>query len=228
MRPTLSRIVTLFLLLSLLVACRPQALPTEAASPVSTLDEQALLQTSIARVTQAALETLAFLPTQTPTPTATQPAQSTQIATLAPSPTSDLACNKADTGVPFDITVPDGTAMYAGQQFTKTWRLVNAGSCKWTRLYKLVFYSQNPMGAIHEQLLSGEVLPGQAIDLSVTFYAPTAPGTYQSNWMLQDPDGNLFGIGLNADAPFYARIVVTKDPTPTPTITLTPTITPGP
>lgn len=234
MRPALSRIVTLFLLLSLLVACRPQALPTEAASPVSTLDEQALLQTSIARVTQAALETLAFLPTQTPTPTATQPAQSTQIATiarsatLAPSPTSDLACNKADTGVPFDITIPDGTAMYAGQQFTKTWRLVNAGSCKWTRLYKLVFYSQNPMGAIHEQFLSGEVLPGQAIDLSVTFYAPTAPGTYQSNWMLQDPDGNLFGIGLNADAPFYARIVVTKDPTPTPTITLTPTITPGP
>ena len=224
--------VTLVLVLSVLGACRPQGMPTPTASPVSTLDEQALLQTSIARVTQAALETLAFLPTQTPTPTATQPTQITQIATIVrsatvePSPTSDLACNKADTGVPFDITIPDCTAMYAGQQFTKTWRLVNAGSCKWTRLYKLVFYSQNSMGAIQEQFLSGEVLPGQAIDLSVKFYAPTAPGSYQSNWMLQDPDGNLFGIGFNADAPFYVRINVTNDPTPTPTITLTPSPTP--
>lgn len=106
--------------------------------------------------------------------------------------------------------------MYAGQQFTKTWRLVNTGSCKWTRLYKLVFFSQNPMGAFQEQFLSGEVLPGQAIDLSVNFFAPTSPGTYQSNWMLQDQDGNLFGIGFNADGPFYVRIQVTNDPTPTP------------
>jgi len=62
--------------------------------------------------------------------------------------------------------------------------------------------------------------------LSVQFFAPTAPGSYQSNWMLQDPDGNLFGIGFNADAPFYVKIIVTNDPTPTPTITLTPTLTP--
>jgi len=79
------------------------------------------------------------------------------------------------------------------------------------------------MGAMQEQFLTGEVLPGQAIDLSVIFYAPTSPGVYQSNWMLQDPDGNLFGIGPNADAPFYVRIEVTQEPSPTPEASLTPT-----
>ena len=66
--------------------------------------------------------------------------------------------------------------------------------------HKLVFLT-NPMGAIQEHFLPGEVLPGQAIDLSVTFFAPIAQA-YQSNWMLKDADGNLFGIGFNADAPF--------------------------
>ena len=232
MRHLSYRYLLLVLILSFLAACRPDSSPTPAPSLPPVLSEEELLQTSIAQVTQAAFETLAFLPTATATSTPISAPEITQIATIArsatpePTPTDDLPCNKAGAGVPFDITIPDDTRMYAGQEFTKTWGLVNRGSCKWTRLYKLVFFSQNPMGAIQEQFLSGEVLPGQAIDLSVQFFAPTAPGSYQSNWMLQDPDGNLFGIGFNADAPFYVKIIVTNDPTPTPTITLTPTLTP--
>lgn len=232
MRNHLFRFLLLFLTLSMLAACRPASSPTPLASLPPMLSEEDLLQTSIAQVTQAAFETLAFLPTATTTSTPTPLPQITQIATIArsatpePTPTSDLPCNKAGAGVPFDITIPDDSRMYAGQEFTKTWRLVNRGSCKWTRLYKLVFFSQNSMSAQYEQFLSGEVLPGQAIDLSVKFYAPLAPGSYQSNWMLQDPNGNLFGIGFNADGPFYVKIIVTNDPTPTPTITLTPSPTP--
>ncbi len=232
MRHKLFRFLLLIAILSLLAACRPQSTSTPVPSLPPMLNEEELLRTSVAQVTQAAFETLAFLPTTTATSTSVATPQITQIPTIArsttpePTPTSDLPCNKAGAGVPFDITIPDNSPMYAGQEFTKTWRLVNRGSCKWTRLYKLVFYSQNSMGAQQEQFLSGEVLPGQAIDLSVKFFAPTSPGTYQSNWMLQDANGNLFGIGFNADAPFYVRIIVTKDLTPTPTITLTPTPTP--
>lgn len=183
------------------------------------------METAIAQVTEAAFLTQAVMPTATATSTPTPLPEITQIPTIersptpAPSPTSNLLCNKAAAGVPFDVSVPDGSQMYAGQEFVKTWRVVNQGSCKWTRLYKLVYFSQNSMGAIQEQYLPGEVLPGQAIDLSVTFYAPIAPGTYQSNWMLMDPDGNLFGLGFNADGPFYVRIVVTNAPTPIPTPT---------
>ncbi len=232
MRNNFLRFVLLFIILLVLAACRSDSSPTPIPSLPPILSEEELLQTSIAQVTQAAFETLAFLPTATATSTGVPTPQITQIPTIArsatpePTPTSDLPCNKAGAGVPFDITIPDDSPMYAGQEFTKTWRLVNRGSCKWTRLYKLVFYSQNSMGAQYEQFISGEVLPGQAIDLSIKFYAPFAPGSYQSNWMLQNPNGNLFGIGFNADAPFYVRIIVTDDPTPTPTITLTPSPTP--
>lgn len=232
MRNRLFRFVLFLFILSVFAACRPAASPTPGPSLPPVLNEEELLQTSVAQVTQAAFETLAFLPTATATSTSVPTPQITQIPTIArsvtpePTPTSDLPCNKAGAGVPFDITIPDDSPMYAGQEFIKTWRVVNRGSCKWTRLYKLVFYSQNSMSAQYEQFISGEVLPGQAIDLSVKFFAPLAPGSYQSNWMLQDPDGNLFGVGVNADAPFYVRIIVTNDPTPTPTITLTPSPTP--
>ena len=232
MRHNIYRFLLIIVILSLVAACRPESVETPIASPLPMLSEEELLQTSIAQVTRAAFETLAFMPTATATSTATLYPEITQIATIArsatpePTPTSDLPCNKAGAGVPFDITIPDDTRMYAGQEFIKTWRLVNRGSCKWTRLYKLVFYSQNSMGAQYEQFLSGEVLPGQAIDLSVRFFAPLAPGNYQSNWMLQDQDGKLFGVGFNADAPFYVKIIVTNDPTPTPTVTQTPSPTP--
>jgi len=62
------------------------------------------------------------------------------------------------------------------------------------------------MGAHQSNYLNAEVLPGQSIDVSVEFIAPSEPGTYQSNWMLQSQNGDLFGLGPNGDAPFWVRI----------------------
>ena len=185
------------------------------------------MQTSVFEVTQAAALTQAALPsaTFTPLPTATNTPIPTVIATIARTPTqlvtatSEAACNRAGMGTPFDLTIPDGTQIPMGEKFTKTWRLVNSGSCKWTRLYKLVFYSQNPLGATYEHFLPGEVLPGYAVDLSIEFTAPLQTGSYRSNWMLQAPDGTLFGLGMNADTPFYVSIVVVDQPTSTPSPT---------
>ena len=185
------------------------------------------MQTSVFEVTQAAALTQAALPsaTFTPLPTATNTPIPTVIATIARTPTqlvtatSEAACNRVGMGTPFDLTIPDGTQIPMGEKFTKTWRLVNSGSCKWTRLYKLVFYSQNPLGATYEHFLPGEVLPGYAVDLSIEFTAPLQTGSYRSNWMLQAPDGTLFGLGMNADTPFYVSIVVVDQPTSTPSPT---------
>lgn len=158
--------------------------------------------------------------TLTPTPTP----EATQIPTIERSPTRPLVtltptgwCNAIGQGPNFDITIPDGTEMLPGQVFTKTWRLINTGTCTWTRLYKLVFYSGNDMGAYQQQLFGGEVQPGQAVDITVQFTAPMEPGIYQSNWMLMDGSGNLFGMGWNADAPFWANIYVVEELSATPT-----------
>ena len=220
--------VVLLIVLGFISACMPQTLTPTELPPTPNLDQ--LMQTSVYEVTQAALLTQAALPsaTFTPLPTATNTPLPSMIATIARTPTeaatatSEASCNRAGMGTPFDLTIPDGTQIVAGEKFTKTWRLVNSGSCKWTRLYKLVFYSQNPLGAIYEQFLPGEVLPGYAVDLSVEFTAPLQPGTYRSNWMLQAPDGTLFGLGMNADTPFYVSIVVVEQPATTPTPSPTP------
>ena len=225
----------LFLILGLLLclsACKPIVEDEFFGQSAPTFSQVELELTAMMQLTYAYHETQFHLPTATPTPlfTATHTPWPTVISTIArtPSPeitpTDEKACNRAGMGVPFDITVPDNSTFYAGEPFTKTWRVVNSGSCKWTRLYKLVFYSQNAMGAQYERFLEGEVLPGQAIDLSINMIAPTDPGTYQGNWMLQAPDGTLFGLGMNADTPFFVRVVVTDDATPTPTID--PSITP--
>lgn len=220
--------LTLLIALGMISACMPPT-PIQTVLPATPNMDQ-LMQTSVFEVTEAAVLTQAAQPsaTYTPLPTATNTPIPTVIATIARTPTevatatSEAACNRAGMGTPFDLTIPDGTQIPAGETFTKTWRLVNSGSCKWTRLYKLVFYSQNPLGATYEHFLPGEVLPGYAVDLSVEFVAPLQLGTYRSNWMLQDPDGALFGLGMNADTPFYVSIVVVEPPTATPSPSPTP------
>ena len=34
-------------------------------------------------------------------------------------------------------SVPDGTTVKAGQEFTKTWRIANRGTCAWSAGYRL-------------------------------------------------------------------------------------------
>lgn len=221
-------VIVLLVVLGIITACMPPTpMPTELPA---TPNMEQLMQTSVFEVTKAAVLTQAAQPsaTFTPLPTATNTPIPTVIATIARTPTEaatatpEAACNRAGMGTPFDLTISDGTQIPAGETFTKTWRLVNSGSCKWTRLYKLVFFSQNPLGAAYEHFLPGEVLPGYAVDLSIEFTAPLQLGTYRSNWMLQAPDGTLFGLGMNADTPFYVSIEVVEPATSTSTPSPTP------
>lgn len=214
------------LLSAFLAACKTTDAPTE----VPTLDATALQQTAVDRVTQDAVQTQDALPAPTVTLASTWTPEPT-IDRTRPSiqtPTSIANCNQAAAGHPFDVTIPDDTILAPGETFSKTWRIENAGSCTWSRAFTVVFFSGNSLEAIQTQALTGEVQPGQAIDITVDMQAPTTPGVYQSNWMLSDPEGNLFGIGPNGDAPFWVRIEVSEDVTSTPTLTPTVTTTPSP
>lgn len=199
----------------------------EGLSTIPTLDATLLYQTAASLLTQDADVVQEENPTSTITSVTMQTAIPTIDRTRSPiqSPTAEVPCNKALAGNPLDITIPDGTIMESGQIFSKTWRLVNGGSCTWTRLYAVTFFSGNPMNAIQTHYLLSEVPPGAVVDITIDMSAPENPGSYQSNWMLMDPNGELFGMGPNGDAPFWARIDVVMRSTATPQPNPSPTAT---
>ncbi len=140
-------------------------------------------------------------------------------------PTS--ACDKAQFVA--DVTVPPGTVMLPGATFIKTWRFRNVGTCSWTTSYQLVFYSGVNMGAPTPISLPVSVQVGQTVDISINMTAPFWTGSQRGYWMFRNANGALFGIGPNANEPWFVDINVTG-PTVTfftPTLTLTPTVTPG-
>ena len=112
-----------------------------------------------------------------------------------------------------DVTIPDDTLFDPGAAFTKVWRVRNSGTCTWEQGTLLIFLAGDSLGGPVAVDVSQEVSPDANVGVSVDFVAPTAPGTYRSNWRLQAPDGTRFGTQV------YVQIIVpepvTKTPTPT-------------
>jgi len=112
-----------------------------------------------------------------------------------------------------DVTYADGATVTPGQNFTKTWRLKNAGTCAWTPSYAIVFADGNSLNGPSTQALTGTVNPGQTIDISVNLTAPATLGDYTGNWKIKDASGVLFGK-------FYVQIKVQNSVTATATGTI--------
>jgi Ig-like domain-containing protein len=158
------------------------------------------VQTEAALTVQAALTAAAPTASFTPVPFPTLPAATaTSIATLPPAATATSSCDIASFVT--DVTYPDGSSVNAGDSFTKTWRLKNAGTCSWTPSYTVVFKSGDAMGGPSAQALAGNVNPGQTVDISVNLTAPAANGSYTGNWGMRNASGVIF-------TGFYVQIVV--------------------
>jgi hypothetical protein len=205
-----------------LVSCN---LPV-SQSGTATMSADNVFSTVAANLTAEAHSTTDERVTQTPPSLTTTPTRAngtttskvTALLTVTPRPSGTaLPCDQASAGHPIDITIPDDTQMKPGQSFSKTWRLVNSGTCVWTNSYAVVWFSGEDIGVTREQFFITQVKPGQAIDVTVDMIAPEEAGAYQSNWKLRNQAGNLFGIGPNGGSPFWAKIVVTEVSTPTPT-----------
>ncbi|HET6846235.1 MAG TPA: NBR1-Ig-like domain-containing protein, partial [Anaerolineales bacterium] len=80
-------------------------------------------------------------PTGTATPTVAPPTFATPSSTRAPG--AGPLCNAA--AFVRDVSIPDGTTVQPGADFTKTWRLSNVGTCTWTTAYALVFVTGDRM-----------------------------------------------------------------------------------
>jgi hypothetical protein len=209
------------------IACSLSGLleqPTPTPNPTNTPEPPTLTFTP---VPPTATETPPATPTFTETPTATATPSNTATLTNTPIP-----CNMA--AFIDDVTYPDDTSVYAGADFTKTWRIQNVGSCSWTSGYRLVFVSGDEMNAPSAvKFTNGVVNPGQTVDISIQLTAPSTTGTYRGYFKLRDSDGVMFGIGASGNDAFYVQIksILIKIVVPTlkfikPTLIFIPIITP--
>lgn len=155
--------------------------------------------------------------------------------TITPPPTRIVACDRA--AFVADVSVPDGTPFSPGFQFTKIWRLRNAGTCTWTTSYSLVFYRGEQMGGPYSVNIPTTVSPGQTVDVAVGLVAPRLPGSYRGDWILKNASGASFGVGANGTNPIWITINVVGSTTivapagpPDLTVRLTrdPTVSCGP
>ncbi|HET9915331.1 MAG TPA: NBR1-Ig-like domain-containing protein [Anaerolineales bacterium] len=185
--------VTVALMTTLVAACgspnTPPAEPTPDVAAVRTSAASTVV--SQFTLTAAAFTPTVSLPTETLTPAAT--------GTVTVAPVAQVT-NAAGTTVSLcdsmeyvaDVNIPDGTSMSPGQDFVKTWRIKNNGSCPWGAGYKLVYagYSDDMDGQF--QPLAEVVQPNQEVEVSVQFKAPDATGEYLSAWQMENPSGVTF------------------------------------
>lgn len=161
-------------------------------------------------------------PTQTLTITPASPTNTPEGAaatsTLVVIPTQPSGTSEDDANFVSDVTIPDGSMLKAGEQFTKTWRFQNIGKTTWTTDYSIQYLEGNLLGKDSALTfkLAKNVAPGEYGDVSVPFTAPLAPGVYSSYWKLLSIDGYYFGDVVSIT-------ITVGNPTPTiPGLTATP------
>jgi hypothetical protein len=195
-------LVTAWLLASLLLsACglsEADVAPTIAAARTEAIQTMSANFTQVALLTPSATATLAA--TNTPAFTNTPEGDAPTATTAAGGTGGDTGCTNL-MGFVEDVSVPDGTSFSAGEDFTKTWRIINNGTCTWTVSYYILFLDGEQMAGPDTQAMTITVEPGATIDISVNLEAPSTAGTYRGDWGIADEAGTIFGS-------FYLEIVV--------------------
>ena len=140
---------------------------------------------AVVNMTQAAsvstvAPTWTVQPTYTPFPTQQY---------IPPPKNTPQPCNQA---IFVSETVKDGTVFLPGDNFTKSWRLKNTGTCTWNPDYTLDFYSGDRMSGPKSQDLDEYVKPGETVDIVIDLEAPEDPDTYRGYWKLEDDEGEPF------------------------------------
>jgi hypothetical protein len=168
----------------------PTSQPTNTAAPLPTF---ALPTAGGTQPTAIGLPTLSF--NSTPLPGFTALASPTQIGATAAS--GDTCSSNVFEG---DITIPDGSVLKPGQDFTKVWAIRNTGTCRWDEGFALVFIGGDraidPYDFDFKK--TGDIVdPGEGINMGIKLTAPLNPGDYQGHWRMRNDKGYYFGTILS-------------------------------
>ena len=179
----------------LLSACGGGATTAEPTPDV------AAVRTSAASTVEAkyTLTAAAFTPTAQPSPTDTTAPEPEDTPTATP-PVVAVVTNAEGTLVELcdsltyvaDVTVQDDTVMSPGQDFVKTWRVKNTGACPWGAGYVLAYAGYSSQMSGQFIALTEVIQPGQEVEVSVQFKAPSQAGEYLSAWTMRNPQGVTF------------------------------------
>lgn len=189
----------------------PNLIQTQAVQTFSA----ALTETALAQPTIQLFPTLTASATFAPFATSANTLPAISQPTLAPT----TSCYNMT--FVSDVTIPDNTAVAPGQVFTKTWKVVNNGSCAWDAGFKFAFTAGDAMGGVTYTLPS-PVAVNATIDLSIAFTAPTnKTGKVQSNWRMSTAGGQFFGNEVYVIVTVGGATLTPTKGTPAPTSTAT-------
>jgi hypothetical protein len=186
-----SKKASVFFILSLLIlfvfACTLPSNEPERNDP--NIVFTAAAETVSAQLTEVALNRVE---TQTPQSQSSPPTAVASFTPLGPTsvPATEDNCDKAKFVT--DVTISDGMVFPPDEAFTKIWRVKNIGTCTWTTSYALVFENGAQMGGSSPQALTGNVAPGETVDISVDLVSPETDGNYTGNWQIRNSSNVLF------------------------------------
>lgn len=198
--------------------------------PTPTLSVDAIQTNAVATFANGLTLTAIAAPTNTPIPTSTPTLSLPTLANVTPFGTSVtgstpvVSCNSM--AYVNDVTIPDNTVMTPGQTFTKTWKVVNNGTCAWDAGFKFAFTGGDAMsGATYT--LTQSIAANSQIDISVAMIAPNKTGSIRGNWRMSTAAGQFFGdevyvmimIGGGTGATNTSAPASTSTPEPTATAT---------
>ncbi|MEM9774787.1 MAG: NBR1-Ig-like domain-containing protein, partial [Chloroflexota bacterium] len=161
----------------------PTAEPTETPAPTDDANQDL---PPTAEPTPVDDPTPVDEPAETPTaePTATS-------AAVGPVPTYDPACTNFLNYLE-DVTIPDYAQITPGEEFVKTWRVENRGSCPITSEFVLFTFGDPEVEFVRAEPIETIEAGGSGL-LTVVLRAPEAAGTYETSARLRTPDGTEFG-----------------------------------
>ena len=216
----------LVLALPLLAACGGTATET-----TPTVDTESVIATSIAQTMEAMAQTQTaeVTPTSASTATPENLASPTAATASVSLPTATMASVQLPTNCLIaglvSETIPDGTVMSKGANFTKTWSIRNGGTCTWSTSYKMVFESGDLLGATSESYaLTQSVSRGMRTSVSIPMTAPSTDGWYTGYWTLLTDAGVLvgrFSVSIYVGTPTAAPFSVTGVSYPTGVLSVT-------
>jgi len=203
----------------LMTACQPAPIAADGlvASSTAAMRTVEALSTQLAEVpsaTRMPIQTLTSAPEATATETLAPTATSLPSSTATTAATLATPWNSCDSAELIYETIMDGAELLPGTKFTKSWTLMNTGTCTWNSNYKLVFESGEAMSIIITKPLTvADVPPGEMVTVTVDMIAPETPGEYTGFWRLSNSYDQPFGLtGLGKAFWIYIKVgPATKD-----------------